>query len=159
MRLVLLKGMFEWMPGWRRRGWTASSGKPVANRDLWEALAALHDQLIARGFSLAPKWVRGHAGEPWNGRVDQAACVMRDHAKRGCASTADSATGQTPAVKAATRSGPGNRAGQDPGRDPRLSRAIMAVEDLLMGRITDADAIASLGAIRWDTGTEEPAPI
>ena len=154
----VLKGMFEWMPGWRRRGWTAASGKPVANRDIWEALAALHDQLVARGFSLTPKWVRGHSGEPWNERVDKAACAMRDSARRGDTSPAGYTSRRSSAAKADTGCGPRNGVGQDPGRDPRLSRAIAAVEELLGGRITDAEAMASLGAICWETGAGDPAP-
>lgn len=27
-----------WLEGWRKRGWRTAEGKPVKNRDLWEAL-------------------------------------------------------------------------------------------------------------------------
>lgn len=34
------KGMTEWLPGWKAKGWRTSSKKPVLNADLWEALDA-----------------------------------------------------------------------------------------------------------------------
>jgi len=34
------KGMTEWLPGWRAKGWRGSNKKPVQNADLWGALDA-----------------------------------------------------------------------------------------------------------------------
>jgi len=34
------KGISEWLPGWKRKNWKASTGKPVKNQDLWQALDA-----------------------------------------------------------------------------------------------------------------------
>ena len=36
----VVKGMTEWLPGWRANGWRTSSKKPVLNADLWGALDA-----------------------------------------------------------------------------------------------------------------------
>jgi ribonuclease HI len=60
----VLKGITEWIKGWKRRGWKNSQGKPVLNQDLWEIL----DQLN----SSAVQWqhVRGHAGIDGNERCD-----------------------------------------------------------------------------------------
>ena len=57
----------RWWQGWIRRGWRNSSGKPVANRDLWEPLLelALDPERPVR-FS----WVKGHSGDEMNDRVD-----------------------------------------------------------------------------------------
>lgn len=57
----------RWWDGWRRRGWRNSAGKPVANRDLWEALFAL---TIDSGRAVRFDWVKGHSGDPMNDRVD-----------------------------------------------------------------------------------------
>jgi ribonuclease HI len=60
----------RWWEGWLRRGWRNSQGKPVANRDLWEALFALAldaDRPVTFG------WVRGHSGDPMNELVDELA--------------------------------------------------------------------------------------
>lgn len=35
---LLIRGMTEWLPGWKARGWRKSGNKPVVNRDLWERL-------------------------------------------------------------------------------------------------------------------------
>ncbi len=61
----VLKGMTEWLPAWKRRGWTTADKKPVKNVDLWQRLdaaAARHD--------LKWVWVRGHTGDPGNERAD-----------------------------------------------------------------------------------------
>jgi ribonuclease HI len=36
----LRRGAVQWLPAWRRRGWKTKAGGAVANRDLWERLAA-----------------------------------------------------------------------------------------------------------------------
>ncbi len=61
----LRKGITEWMGGWKRRGWKTVAKKPVKNQDLWKAL----DEAIQR-HQIAWHWVRGHAGNPANARVD-----------------------------------------------------------------------------------------
>nr|WP_211263200.1 ribonuclease HI [Thioalkalivibrio nitratireducens] len=64
----LKQGITTWLPGWKRRGWRAASGKPVKNQDLWlrlDALAARHE--------IDWFWVRGHTGHPENERADQLA--------------------------------------------------------------------------------------
>jgi ribonuclease HI len=59
----------SWYVGWRRRGWTNSQRKPVANRDLWEPFI---DLVLARG-DVTFRWVKGHGGDPMNDLVDQLA--------------------------------------------------------------------------------------
>lgn len=61
----LRKGVTEWMPDWKRRGWRTADRKPVKNRDLWEAL----DDLVSR-HRIEWHWVRGHTGHAENERVD-----------------------------------------------------------------------------------------
>jgi ribonuclease HI len=59
----------RWWEGWRRRGWTNASKKPVANRDLWEPLVEL---VVDRG-DVTFRWVKGHSGDPMNDIVDRLA--------------------------------------------------------------------------------------
>jgi ribonuclease HI len=67
------RGITEWMPGWRARGWRRKEG-PLANADLWQAL----DAEIGR-HAIQWRWVRahtghrGHAGHAENDRVDRLA--------------------------------------------------------------------------------------
>lgn len=64
----LIKGMSEWMDGWLEREWRKSDGKPVMNRELWQALIeAIGDRDVTW------EWVKGHAGHPDNERADQLA--------------------------------------------------------------------------------------
>lgn len=61
----VLKGIAEWLPNWKKRGWRTSSNGPVKNVDLWQrldALAALHDMQWI--------WVKGHDGHVGNERAD-----------------------------------------------------------------------------------------
>jgi ribonuclease HI len=58
-----------WLDNWRRRGWRTADRKPVANRELWEALI----EEMARHRSVSPTLVRGHAGHPANERADRLA--------------------------------------------------------------------------------------
>ncbi len=64
----VVKGLGEWLPGWKRKGWRKADGQPVLNAELWQRL----DEL-ARIHDIRPRWVKGHAGHPENERVDQLA--------------------------------------------------------------------------------------
>jgi len=59
------QGITEWLPGWLRRGWKTAGGDPVKNRDLWERLHAASARHVVDW-----RWVKGHAGDPDNERVD-----------------------------------------------------------------------------------------
>ncbi len=61
----VLKGITEWVGGWKARGWRTADKKPVKNQDLWERLDAL-----AAEHAIDWHWVRGHDGNPGNERAD-----------------------------------------------------------------------------------------
>ena len=56
----LVKGISEWMPNWKRRGWKRKAG-PIENLELWKQL-----DTVLQCHDLRPRWVRGHAGHPEN---------------------------------------------------------------------------------------------
>ena len=64
----VIKGIREWIHGWKRRGWMTIEGTPVVNRELWQQL----DDLVAQRQRGSLRWhyVRGHVGIPGNERVD-----------------------------------------------------------------------------------------
>jgi len=64
----LIRGINEWLAGWKKRGWRTASGSAVKNIDLWQAL----DAQMAR-HQIQWCWVRGHSGHPGNERADQLA--------------------------------------------------------------------------------------
>ena len=72
------KGISEWIRGWKRNGWRTSDKKPVKNADLWRQL----DELAA-GHTISWRWVRGHAGNPGNERVDALANKAIDEFRKG----------------------------------------------------------------------------
>lgn len=70
----VLKGLTEWMPGWKKKNWRTSDGKPVKNQELWQEL----DSVRKRFASVKPQWVRGHEGHPLNEHVDTLVNKVRD---------------------------------------------------------------------------------
>lgn len=61
----LKKGITEWLPNWRKRGWKRKGGT-LANQDLWMRLDSLTQK-----HQIEWKWVRGHAGNLLNEKVDR----------------------------------------------------------------------------------------
>lgn len=61
----LQKGIEDWMPKWLAKNWRGSSG-PVANQDLWKELLA-----VSSPHNITWHWVKGHAGNAYNERVDR----------------------------------------------------------------------------------------
>ena len=59
------KGITEWLPSWKKNNWKTSSKKEVKNRKLWEEL----EELVNRN-KVDWLWVKGHAGNIENERVD-----------------------------------------------------------------------------------------
>ena len=59
------KGITEWLPNWKRRGWKTAAKKPVKNVDLWQRL----DKAVAE-HDVEWHWVRGHSGHPENELAD-----------------------------------------------------------------------------------------
>jgi ribonuclease HI len=71
----VVRGITQWLPAWRRRGWRTTEGTPVLNRELWETLS---DLVTARPRGAAVSWrhVRGHSGVPGNERADEIASAF-----------------------------------------------------------------------------------
>ena len=64
----VMKGISEWIHGWKKRGWLTADKKPVKNDDLWRRLdtARLRHEVDWR-------WIKGHAGHEHNERADELA--------------------------------------------------------------------------------------
>ncbi|WP_454713836.1 ribonuclease HI [Caulobacter segnis] len=61
----VMKGIQEWIKGWKARGWKTADKSPVKNDDLWKRLDAARDR-----HDVDWRWVKGHAGHPLNERAD-----------------------------------------------------------------------------------------
>ena len=76
----LVRGMTEWITGWRRNNWRRGpkpNSPPVKNVDLWQVLDGLctkHDVTFEH--------VRGHAGHPENEACDRLAVAAIKRLKR-----------------------------------------------------------------------------
>ncbi len=64
----VLKGITEWLPQWKARGWRTAARAPVKNQDLWQKL----DE-VAATQDIEWHWVRGHSGHDGNEYVDRLA--------------------------------------------------------------------------------------
>jgi ribonuclease HI len=67
----VIRGITQWVWGWRSRGWKTAEGKDVVNQDLWqELMRAVGKRKIEW------KHVKGHSGVAGNERVDQIAVAF-----------------------------------------------------------------------------------
>lgn len=69
----VILGITEWIYGWQKNNWRNAAKKPVMNRELWEELFELTQEL-------KPKWhyVAGHGTDKWNNRADEIATSFAD---------------------------------------------------------------------------------
>jgi len=74
----VMKGMTQWIHGWRRNGWRTADKKPVKNAELWQLL----EEQVAR-HEVRWEWVKGHAGDPGNERADALANRGVDDVRAG----------------------------------------------------------------------------
>jgi ribonuclease HI len=63
----LVKGMREWVPSWKSRGWRRREGN-IENLDLWKEL-----ELASHSHVVDWQWVRGHNKHPQNEYADHLA--------------------------------------------------------------------------------------
>ena len=64
----VMKGITEWIHGWKRKGWVTATRQPVVNKDLWielEFQTGRHD--------VKWSWTKGHASHADNNRCDELA--------------------------------------------------------------------------------------
>lgn len=61
----VILGITEWIFNWQKNNWRNAAKKPVVNRELWESLYELTQEL-------KPKWtyVKGHNEDKYNDRAD-----------------------------------------------------------------------------------------
>lgn len=69
---ILVKGMTEWLSGWKEKGWSRAKGALV-NVDLWQLL-----DVLSQGKHIVWEWVKGHAD---NQLINQADMLAKEAAK------------------------------------------------------------------------------
>ncbi|WP_409477996.1 viroplasmin family protein [Pseudobdellovibrio sp. HCB154] len=75
--VYVIKGITQWVFGWKKRGWKNAEGAAVVNQDIWEALDSVVYKLQKK-MNNKIKWdyVRGHQGTPGNERCDKIAVAL-----------------------------------------------------------------------------------
>ena len=71
----VIKGITQWIKGWKRNGWMTQAKGDVANKDLW---IELDD--VTQGKQITWKYVGGHIGIKGNERCDEIATAYADDA-------------------------------------------------------------------------------
>jgi len=79
------RGITSWLARWRAQGWRRRDGGAVKNVDLWRRLEGLN-----RRHRVHWHWVKGHAGNEWNERVDELASAEIAARGGGAAAEPDS---------------------------------------------------------------------
>lgn len=61
---LVVKGINEWLEGWKRKGWRTTTGE-VKNLELWKEI-----DLLIKDKEITCKWVKGHSGDYGNEYAD-----------------------------------------------------------------------------------------
>jgi ribonuclease HI len=66
----VIRGITEWIHGWKKRDWKNAEGDDVANKEFW---LRLDSEVQEGGFQVEWLYVPGHSGYPGNERCDEIA--------------------------------------------------------------------------------------
>lgn len=68
----VLKGLTEWIQGWKRNGWKNSSKQPVKNYELWIKMDKFHNDAIEKfgSGSINILKVKAHSNDYFNEHID-----------------------------------------------------------------------------------------
>ena len=58
-------GITEWIHNWKKNGWKTADKQPVKNKELWEELDLLNNEL-----EISWNWVKAHSTDKLNNEVD-----------------------------------------------------------------------------------------
>ncbi len=70
----------KWVHGWKKNGWKNSQKKPVKNADV---IKAIDKEITSREGSVKFRWVKGHAGNAGNEKVDELARTYAQDCRSG----------------------------------------------------------------------------
>ncbi|ALV44288.1 DUF4440 domain-containing protein [Arthrobacter alpinus] len=139
----VINSVTKWMPGWKRKGWKKSDGKPVLNLELLKEIDAA---LVGRKYTF--EWVKGHAGHHLNEAADDRArdAATAYQAKRSPnagpgfpgASTPDTGAAEETAAAATNTKSPATPVGQ------AAAAAAPVQERLLLDELEQPDLFSML---------------
>lgn len=65
----VLQGLF-YCKKWSENGWRKADGEQVANRELWESIYKLYNELLDKGVIIDLMWIKGHSDSVGNCYAD-----------------------------------------------------------------------------------------
>ena len=68
-----IKGINQWLAGWKAKGWKTATRKPIKNQDLWRRL-----DMARNGHQIEFKWIKAHNGHFGNEMADKLAVEGKD---------------------------------------------------------------------------------
>lgn len=71
----------RWYSNWKTNGWKNSKKQPVANRELWETLLSIKENIENNNITIDFVKIRGHADNEMNNLVDKLAVAARKGGK------------------------------------------------------------------------------
>lgn len=73
--VYVIRGITQWIWGWKKNNWKTAEGQEVSNKDLWIELSKI---VSARSKENPIQWLysRGHIGTPGNERCDEIAVAF-----------------------------------------------------------------------------------
>lgn len=75
--VYVIRGITQWIHGWKRRGWKNAENEEVSNKDLWidldKAVAAVKPEISGQ---IEWNFVKGHSGIAGNERCDEIAVAF-----------------------------------------------------------------------------------
>ena len=63
----------KWYLNWRKNGWKNSKKEPVANKELWETLLSIKENIESKNIIIEFIKVKGHSDNKMNEKVDKLA--------------------------------------------------------------------------------------
>ena len=69
--VYVIRGITQWIFGWKKRGWKNAENEAVSNQDIWQELDLAVFQLKKKNYEIKWSFVKGHSGVPGNERCDE----------------------------------------------------------------------------------------
>lgn len=67
----VVEGVNKYLDRWKQSGYTKQTGEEIANKDDWQAVDALLNELRGRNSEVRLAWIKGHNGHAGNEMADQ----------------------------------------------------------------------------------------
>lgn len=74
--VYVIRGITQWIFGWKKRGWKNAENGEVSNQDIWIDFDQVVQAIKAEKIELKWNFIKGHSGVPGNERCDEIAVAF-----------------------------------------------------------------------------------